>query len=94
VGSGQSAIEQRSLLLVSLAAAETYLHVQRSQAKPRRLQATHSREIASQPAPLSKEQSTLNQISRPLIDKLDVAQISTEVLEKIAQLFEADIVGV
>jgi hypothetical protein len=32
---------------------------------------------------------TLNQISRASTDKLDVAQILTEVFEKIAQLFEA-----
>ncbi len=86
-------LSSASLLLVSLAAAETYLHVQRTQRNHEELQATRSREIELSQRLAFQRQSTLNQISRALIDKLDLAQISPEVLEKIAQLFEADVVA-
>jgi len=86
-------LSSASLLLVSLAAAETYLHVQRTQRKHEELEASRSRELELSQRLAFQRQSTLNQISRALIDKLDVAQISTEVLEKIAQLFEADVIA-
>ena len=86
-------LSSASLLLVSLAAAETYLHVQRTQRNHEELEATRSRELELSQRLAYQRQSTLNQISRALIDKLDVAQISTEVFEKIAQLFEADVVA-
>src|ERR1039458_6319141 len=82
-----------SLLLISLAAAETYLYVQHVQRNHEELQAGRVREIELSQRLAFQRQSTLNQISRALIDKLDVAQISPEVLEKIAQLFEADVVA-
>src|ERR1035438_90893 len=86
-------LSSASLLLVSLAAAETYLHVQRTQRNHEELEAARSRELELSQRLVFQRQSTLNQISRALIDKLDVAQISPEVLEKIAQLFEADVVA-
>ena len=86
-------LSSASLLLVSLAAAETYLHVQRTQRKQEELEAARDRELELSQRLAFQRQSTLNQISRALIDKLDVAQMSTEVLEKIAQLFEADLVA-
>jgi signal transduction histidine kinase len=86
-------LSSASLLLVSLAAAETYLHVQRTQRNHEELEATRSRELELSQRLAYQRQSTLNQISRALIDKLDVAQMSPEVLEKIAQLFEADVVA-
>src|SRR6266404_8172967 len=86
-------LSSASLLLVSLAAAETYLPVQRMQRNHEEFQATRSREIELSQRLAFQRQSTLNQITRALIDKLDVAQISSEVLEKIAQLFEADVVA-
>jgi signal transduction histidine kinase/CheY-like chemotaxis protein len=86
-------LSSASLLLVSLAAAETYLHVQRVQRNHEELQAIRAREAELSQRLAYQRQSALNQISRALIDKLDVAQISQEVLEKIAQLFEADGVG-
>jgi signal transduction histidine kinase len=86
-------LSSASLLLVSLAAAETHLHVQRTQRKHEELEATRSRELELSQRLAYQRQSTLNQISRALIDKLDIAQISTDVLEKIAQLFEADAVA-
>lgn len=79
-----------SLLLVSLAAAETYLYVQRIQKNQVELAASRAQEFELSQRLAFQRQCTLNQISRALIDKLDVARISTEVLEKTAQLFEAD----
>ena len=87
-------LSSASLLLVSLAAAETYLYVQRVQRNQEKLQACRAREIESSQRLAFQRQSTLNQIARALIDNLDVARISTDVLEKLAQLFEADAVAV
>ncbi len=86
-------LSSASLLLVSLAAAETCLHVQRVQKSQAELEASRAQEIELAQRLAFQRQSTLNQISRALIDKLDVARISTDVLEKIAQLFEADAVA-
>jgi signal transduction histidine kinase/CheY-like chemotaxis protein len=85
-------LSSASLLLVSLAAAETYLYVQRVQKNQATLEASRAQEIELSQRLAFQRQSTLNQISRALIDKLDVARISTDVLENIAQLFEADAV--
>ena len=86
-------LSSASLLLLSLAGAEAYLYVQRVQRNQEELQAARAREIELSQRLAFQRQSTLNQISRDLIDKLDVAQISTGVLEKIAQLFEAEAVA-
>ena len=86
-------LSSASLLLISLSAAETYLYVQRVQQNHEELRAARVREIELSQRLAFQRQSTLNQISRALIDKLDVAQITQEVLEKIAQLFEADVVA-
>jgi signal transduction histidine kinase/CheY-like chemotaxis protein len=83
-------LSSASLLLVALAAVETYLCVQRVQSNQEELQAIRAREADLSQRLAYQRQSTLNQISRALIDKLDIAQISQEVLEKISQLFEAD----
>ena len=85
-------LSSASLLLVSLASAETYLHVQRIQKNQAELQAARAQEIELSQRLAFQRHSTLNQISRALIDKLDASRISTDVLEKIAQLFEADAV--
>ena len=87
-------LSSASLLLVSLAAAEAYLYVQRVQRDQDTLRASRAREIELSQRLAFQRQSTLNQISRALIDKLDLARISAGVLEKIAQLFEADAIAV
>jgi signal transduction histidine kinase len=87
-------LSSASLLLVALAAAETYLYVQRVQKNQETLQACHAREMELSERLAFQQQSTLNQISRALIDKLDVALLSADVLEKIAQLFEANAIAV
>jgi signal transduction histidine kinase/ActR/RegA family two-component response regulator len=79
-----------SLLFVSLAAAETRLYVQRVQKNQAELESSRAQETELSERLAFQRQSTLNQISRALIDKIDVTQISADVLEKTAQLFEAD----
>ena len=86
-------LSSASLLLLALSGAETYLYVQRVQRNQAKLQAARAREIELSQRLAFQRQSTLNHISRALIDKLDVTQISQEVLERIAQLFEADAVA-
>ncbi|HUJ08578.1 MAG TPA: response regulator [Verrucomicrobiae bacterium] len=86
-------VSSASLLLISLAAAEAYLYVQRMQKHHAELQSARARELELSQRLAFQRQSTLNQISRALIDKLDVSHISQEALEKIGQLFEADAVA-
>lgn len=86
-------LSSASLLLLSLAGAEMFLYAQRVQRNHDELQLTRAREIEISQRLAFQRQSTLNQISRALIDKLDIAQISQEVLEEIARLFEADAVA-
>jgi signal transduction histidine kinase/ActR/RegA family two-component response regulator len=86
-------LSSASLLLLSLSGAEMYLYVQRVQRTNDELETTRAREGELSQLLAFQRQSTLNQISRSLIDKLDVRQVSPEVLEKIAQLFEADVVA-
>src|SRR5580700_2352895 len=86
-------LSSASLLLLSLSGAETYLYVQRVQRNQEELETTRTSELELSQRMAFQRQSTLNQISRALIDKLDAARISPDVLEKIAQLFEADAVA-
>jgi len=86
-------LSSASLLLLSLAAAEMYIYVHRVQRHNDDLQLARDRELELSQRLAFQRQSTLNQISRALIDKLDLAQISQEVLEKMAQLFEGDAVA-
>ncbi|HUI06481.1 MAG TPA: ATP-binding protein [Verrucomicrobiae bacterium] len=86
-------LSSASLLLLSLSGAEAYLYVQRVQRHQAQLEKVRAREIELSQHLAFQRQSTLNHISRALIDKLDVTQISQEVLESIAELFEADAVA-
>jgi transcriptional regulator with GAF, ATPase, and Fis domain len=86
-------LSSASLLLLSLSGAETYLYVQRVQRNHEELEAARVREIELSQRVAFERQSTLNQISCALIDKLDVTHIATDVLEKITQLFEADVIA-
>jgi signal transduction histidine kinase/ActR/RegA family two-component response regulator len=86
-------LSSASLLLLSLAAAEMYIYVQRVQRHNDELKLARDRELELSQRLAFQRQSTLNQISRALIDKLDVSQISQDVLEKMAQLFEGDAVA-
>ena len=62
-------LSSASLLLVSLATAETYLHVQRAtQRNHEELQATRSREIELSQRLAFQRQSTLNHLVRSVLD--------------------------
>jgi signal transduction histidine kinase len=82
-----------SILLLGLSAAEMYLFVQRIQRNNEELQAARQRELELSQRLAFQRQTILSQISRALIDRLDVNQMPGEVLERIAQLFEADVVA-
>ena len=82
-----------SILLLSLSAAETYLFMQRIQKSNELLNTARQRELELSQRLAFQRQTILSQISRALIDELDVNQMPLEVLERIAQLFEADVVA-
>jgi signal transduction histidine kinase/CheY-like chemotaxis protein len=82
-----------SLLLVALAAVETCLFVQRIQKTQTELETSRAQETELSQRLAIQRQTTLNQICRALFDNLDVTRISADILEKIAQLFEADAVA-
>ena len=82
-----------SVLLLGLSAAEMYLFVQRIQRNNEELHAARQRELELSQRLAFQRQTILSQISRALIDRLDVNQMPREVLERIAQLFEADVVA-
>ena len=81
-----------SILMLGLAAAETYLYVQRVQRTQEQLRLAKEREQDLSQRLAFQRQSMFNHISRGLIDKLDLTEIPREVLEQITQLFEADVV--
>jgi signal transduction histidine kinase len=81
-----------SVLLLCLIGGEACLFIQRLQKQQEELQATQARELKSSQRLAVQRQTILNDISRALIDKLDVNQMPPAVLESIAQLFAADLV--
>jgi signal transduction histidine kinase/CheY-like chemotaxis protein len=83
-----------SVILVCIAGAEAYLFYKRLAASNRELQEARAREAALAQRLAYHRQTVLNQISRGLIDCLDVNQISAEVLQRISSLFDADLVAV
>ncbi len=83
-----------SILLLCLSASEMYLFVQRLQKNNEELNASRQREVELSQRLAFQRQTILSQISRALIDQLDVNQMPREVLERIAQLFEADVVTI
>jgi signal transduction histidine kinase/CheY-like chemotaxis protein len=82
-----------SVLLLGIAAAETYLYVQRMQKNQEELQTDRARETELSQRMAFQRQSILSQISGALINTLDLNQMPKEVMEKVAQLFEADLVA-
>ena len=83
-----------SVLLLALSASETYLLVQRIQRNNEILQTARDRELELTQRLAFQRQTILSQISRALIDRIDVSQMPREVLDKTAQLFEADLIVV
>jgi signal transduction histidine kinase/ActR/RegA family two-component response regulator len=82
-----------SILLLSIAAAETYLYVQRMQRYHAELEQAraHEQELSQRLA--YQRQTILSQISGALINALDLNQMPREVMEKVAEFFQADLVA-
>jgi signal transduction histidine kinase len=87
-------ISSASVLVMGIAAAETFLALQRARRQQEELRAARAREIESAERCAQQRRALLNEITRTLIDRLDYNQMPAEVPEKIRKLFEADIVGV
>ena len=83
-----------SVLAAGIAGVEAYFAVRRWQTRYRELQNTRTREIELAERLAEQRRTILNQISRHLLDKLDLQQIPRETLEHAALLFETDVVAV
>jgi|GEM_PF-1242917 len=82
-----------SVLILCLSASESFLLVRRLRRHNEELATARAREIELQQRLTFQRQTLLSQITSALIDRLDASQVPTEVLEKIGQLFEADVVA-
>ena len=80
--------------LAVLVAVEAGVRVYRSRQHRAELEKNRARELESSRQEAVERQLVLNHIARTLIDKLDVNQVPSAVLESIAGLFAADIVAV
>ena len=80
------------LLLLGAVAAEAYLHATRVQERAVEADTTHVREKELAEHLAHHHQTIFNEISRLLINRLDVNELPAEVLERIAQLTEADLI--
>jgi signal transduction histidine kinase/CheY-like chemotaxis protein len=81
-----------SILLMSIAGTEVVMLVQNLKARQIEISLDKARdqELAQQRA--AERHQILNQISRTLLDKLDISQMPPIVLTNIAKLFDADLV--
>jgi signal transduction histidine kinase/CheY-like chemotaxis protein len=87
-------VSAAALLLVGLAGVEAYFVIQRLQRRYQELQAARSREIELAERLSEQRRSILNQVSRTLLDKLNLRQLPPDVVEKVALLFETDVVSI
>lgn len=78
--------------LVSVFGIESHLRIRKLKQQADDLQAARDREAHLSARIAQHRQTLLNQISRALVDRLDYNQMPDEIPEKIAQLFNADIV--
>jgi signal transduction histidine kinase/CheY-like chemotaxis protein len=83
-----------SIIVLGMAGVEAWLFYRRLSRSNHELREARAREAALAQRLAYHRQTVLNEISRGLIDCLDVNQISTSVLERIGSLFDADIVTV
>ncbi len=82
-----------SVLVLCLSAAESYIFVRRIRQHNQEMAAARAREIKLQQHLAYQRQTILSQLTSSLIDRLDTSHVPQEVLEKIRQLFEADLVA-
>jgi len=83
-----------AVLVVGLAGVEAFFAIQRLQRRYHDLQAARAREIQLSEQLSEQSRNILNQISRTLLDKLNLKQLPPDVVEKIAILFETDVVAI
>ena len=83
-----------SFLLLGLSAAEAYLYVQRMRRRQAEWEAARVREQESVQRLAAQREHILQEIARTLIDKLDIHQLPSDVLEKIQEMFTADLVAI
>jgi signal transduction histidine kinase/CheY-like chemotaxis protein len=81
-----------AVLALCVTGAEACLFIQRLQKQHDELDEMRARDLEATQRLAVQRQTILNDISRALIDKLDVNQMPAEVLESITQLFAADVV--
>jgi len=82
-----------SVLVLCLSMAESYLLVQRLRRHNQEMAAANARERALQQHLAYQRQTILSQLISSLMDRFDTSQVPRDVLEKIQQLFEADLVA-
>lgn len=82
------------VLMLGVASVEAYFIIQRLQQRYRELAAARAREIELAERLSEQQRQILNQIARALLDRLNVHQLAPDVLEKMALLFETDVLGV
>jgi len=82
-----------AVLALGFAAVEAFFVIQRLQRRYQELQASRVREIELAERLSEQRRNILNQISRTLLDKLNLKQLSPDVIEKMALLFETDVVA-
>ena len=82
-----------ALLVLCMAGIVACLFIQRLQQQHEELRVARASEAEVSQRLAFQRQTILNQISRALIDKLDVTELPPEVLQSIAQLFAADVVA-
>jgi signal transduction histidine kinase len=87
-------VSAAALLAVGVAGVEAYFVIQRLQRRYQELQAARLHEIELAERLSEQRQSILNQVSRTLLDKLNLKQLPPDVVEKIALLFETDVAGI
>jgi signal transduction histidine kinase len=83
-----------SVLLLGAAAVEAYFLIRRLQRRQVELLEQQVRDQAAAQRRAVQRQDSFNDISRALLDKLDLEHLPAEVLAKIAALFQADVVGI
>jgi len=83
-----------AVLMFGLAGVEAYFVIQRWQERYRELQAARARERELTDRLSEQRRQILNQISLALLDQLNLRRLPRDVVEKMALLFECDVVGV
>jgi signal transduction histidine kinase/CheY-like chemotaxis protein len=83
-----------SVLVLCLSGCESYLFLCRLRRHNQEMAAARAREIELQQRLAYQRQTILSQLTSSLMDRLDTTQVPPEVLDRIRQFLEADIVAI